>query len=35
MRALLDVNVLIALNDQEHVHYTLVNQWLAQHIHLG
>jgi len=25
MRALLDVKVLIALNDQEHVHHTLVN----------
>lgn len=35
MRALLDVKVLIALNDQEHVYHTLVNQWLAQHIHLG
>ena len=35
MRALLDVNVLIALNDQGHIHYTLTNQWMAQHMHLG
>lgn len=35
MRALLDVNVLIALNDQGHIHHTLANQWMAQHMHLG
>ena len=35
MRALLDVNVLIALNDQGHIHHTLTNQWMAQNIHLG
>ena len=35
MRALLDVNVMIALNDQGHIHHTLANQWMAQHIHLG
>lgn len=35
MRALLDVNVLIALNDQGHIHHTLANQWMDQNIHLG
>lgn len=35
MRALLDVNVLIALNDQAHVHHSIANQWMAQHMHLG
>ena len=35
MRALLDVNVLIALNDQGHIHHILANQWMAQHMHLG
>jgi len=35
MRALLDVNVLIALNDQGHIHHTLANQWMDQNIHFG
>lgn len=29
MRALLDVSVLIALFDSEHVHHALVSEWLA------
>jgi len=29
MRALLDVNVLIALHDADHVHHTLAGEWLA------
>jgi toxin-antitoxin system PIN domain toxin len=28
MRALLDVNVLIALHDRDHVHHTLAGEWL-------
>lgn len=35
MRALLDVNVLIALHDQQHVHHRLAAQWFAQHAALG
>ena len=35
MRALLDVNVLIALHDQDHVHHTLAAQWLSSHIRQG
>ena len=35
MRALLDVNVLIALNDQGHIHHLSASRWLAQHMHLG
>ena len=35
MRALLDVNVLIALHDQDHVHHRQAAQWLTQHAQLG
>ena len=35
MRALLDVNVLIALNDEGHVHHLSASSWLAQHMHFG
>jgi toxin-antitoxin system PIN domain toxin len=35
MRALLDVNVLIALLDAGHVHHTLANDWLAREIGEG
>ncbi len=35
MRALLDVNVLIALHDRDHVHHTLAAQWLHQHARNG
>ena len=35
MRALLDVNLLIALNDQGHIHHLSASRWLAQHMHLG
>ena len=35
MRALLDVNILIALNDEGHVHHLTASQWLVQHMHLG
>lgn len=31
MRALLDVNVLIALHDADHVHHTLAGDWLDAH----
>lgn len=31
MRALLDVNVLIALLDSSHIHHGLVRNWLAAH----
>ena len=35
MRALLDVNVLIALLDGSHIHHGLVTDWLASHIDEG
>lgn len=35
MRALLDVNVLIALHDQDHVHHHQAARWLTQHAKLG
>lgn len=35
MRALLDVNVLIALHDQDHVHHHRAADWLARHIAHG
>ena len=35
MRALLDVNVLIALHDQQHVHHRLAAHWFAQHAAQG
>lgn len=35
MRALLDVNILIALLDAAHVHHRLATAWLAQNIHHG
>lgn len=35
MRALLDVNVLIALLDAGHVHHARASQWLAQEIEHG
>lgn len=35
MRALLDVNVLIALLDAGHVHHTTATSWLASAIHDG
>ena len=35
MRALLDVNVLIALHDQDHVHHRQAARWLTQHAKLG
>ncbi len=35
MRALLDVNVLIALLDEAHVHHALAGRWLAEHIEYG
>ena len=35
MRALLDVNVLIALHDREHVHHVPAAQWLASNIAAG
>jgi uncharacterized protein len=35
MRALLDVNVLIALLDEAHVHHALAGRWLAEHIEFG
>ncbi|MEO8247957.1 MAG: TA system VapC family ribonuclease toxin [Burkholderiales bacterium] len=31
MRALLDVNVLIALFDAEHIHHRAASQWFAEH----
>lgn len=34
-RALLDVNVLIALLDPDHVHHRLATDWLAQHRRWG
>jgi toxin-antitoxin system PIN domain toxin len=35
MRALLDVNVLIALLDGCHIHHDLVTDWLGRHIEAG
>jgi len=35
MRALLDVNVLIALHDRDHVHHLLAGEWLARNIAKG
>jgi uncharacterized protein len=35
MRALLDVNVLIALLDSRHIHHGLAIRWLADHGELG
>lgn len=35
MRALLDVNVLIALLDGSHIHHGLVTDWLANNIDAG
>ena len=35
MRALLDVNVLIALLDSSHIHNGLVTNWLAENIDAG
>lgn len=35
MRALLDVNVLIALLDQGHVHHAVARAWLAANIGQG
>lgn len=35
MRALLDVNVLIAVHDRDHIHHHLATDWLSRHIQLG
>lgn len=35
MRALLDVNVLIALHDAQHVHHTLATDWFEAHADAG
>lgn len=35
MRALLDVNVLIALLDEAHVAHTVASAWLADHVNRG
>lgn len=35
MRALLDVNVLIALHDRDHTHHRQATDWFAQHAALG
>lgn len=35
MRALLDVNVLIALLDSSHIHHNLVTNWLAENLKSG
>lgn len=35
MRALLDVNVLVALLDATHVHHGIATDWLASHLQLG
>ncbi|MBC7604415.1 MAG: VapC toxin family PIN domain ribonuclease [Ramlibacter sp.] len=35
MRALLDVNVLIALHDRDHVHHERAGQWFASNIGYG
>jgi len=35
MRALLDVNVLIALLDASHIHHRLATEWIEKHIDAG
>ncbi|KOR33158.1 hypothetical protein TI05_02790 [Achromatium sp. WMS3] len=35
MRALLDVNVLIALLDMQHLHHIRTTTWLTEHLHYG
>ena len=35
MRALLDVNVLVALLDASHLHHRAATEWLAAHAHFG
>jgi toxin-antitoxin system PIN domain toxin len=35
MRALLDINVLLALFDADHIHHTLARDWLGAHIGAG
>ena len=35
MRALLDVNVLIALLDEAHIHHRLAMDWLTNNIEQG
>ena len=35
MRALLDINILIALLDSQHIHHRLANAWLTKHIDHG
>jgi len=35
MRALLDVNVLVALLDADHVHHLAAREWLAREGHAG
>lgn len=35
MRALLDVNVLIALLDSQHVHHSVARKWLDAHVEKG
>ena len=35
MRSLLDVNVLIALHDQQHVHHPTATQWFRDHVAQG
>ena len=35
MRALLDVNVLIALLDANHAHHVTVSEWFAAHVEAG
>jgi toxin-antitoxin system PIN domain toxin len=35
MRALLDVNVLIALHDRDHIHHEQAAAWLADHAEAG
>lgn len=35
MRALLDINILIALHDRDHVHHRLASNWLAANMQHG
>lgn len=35
MRALLDVNVLIALLDDQHLHHAIAKRWFTEHLGLG
>ena len=35
MRALLDVNVLIALLDAQHLHHAVAKRWFIEHVSLG